>query len=172
MLPVKTGSQSAIIRIEFEVKSVIQIWTVGSDHAAMPGQCYFQDAWLIHADYKDWLEKGGSRSSARRRVCRKEFSLKTLGVSAVSSHGKGSKHVKGGCHFSIMNDLLGIRITCHRSQVKKFEMWVMPANASRPNQQSGGWGGGGSPAHRLHVARGTSSSQGVHPVQALFHIWA
>jgi hypothetical protein len=64
----------------------------------MPGQCYFQAAWLFKPEFKDWLEKSpdGSRSSARCRVCCKDISVKSLGVSALSVHGKGSKHTKGG----------------------------------------------------------------------------
>ena len=62
----------------------------------MPGQCYFQATWLDKPEFKGWLEKDpGCRSSARRRVCRKSFSVKSLGVSAVTVHGKGQKHRQG-----------------------------------------------------------------------------
>ncbi|KAK2138959.1 hypothetical protein LSH36_2157g00005 [Paralvinella palmiformis] len=61
----------------------------------MPGQYYFQASWLDKPEFKGWLENvPGCRSSAHCLVCHKVFSMKNLGVSAVSVHGKGQTHFK------------------------------------------------------------------------------
>ena len=84
-------------------------------HKTMPGQYYFQASWLDKPEFKGWLENvPGCRSSAHCLVCRKVFSMKNLGVSAFSVHGKGQTHFKGEwnciCHISnTINDLLGNR---------------------------------------------------------------
>lgn len=62
----------------------------------MPGQCYFQLAWLDHPEYREWVEKvPGCSTSARCRHCKKDISVKSLGVSALAVHQKGTKHMKG-----------------------------------------------------------------------------
>ena len=52
----------------------------------MPGNCKFNDNWLVKAAYKSWLKRSST-------VCGKDFSISAMGESAVSTHAKGKKHV-------------------------------------------------------------------------------
>ncbi|XP_051938243.1 uncharacterized protein LOC127611613 isoform X2 [Hippocampus zosterae] len=61
----------------------------------MPGQCYFQVAWLDKPEFRDWVGKvAEEKTSAYCRVCQKSISVRRLGVSALTTHAKGSKHMK------------------------------------------------------------------------------
>ena len=61
----------------------------------MPGNCRFNDIWLEHRDYKQWIEKvPGNLRVARCEVCRSEFSLSNMGEAAVKSHQGGETHKK------------------------------------------------------------------------------
>ena len=56
-------------------------------------KCTFQDVWLKHEKYKEWIERDVSDSnSARCCACRKSFCMASMGESAVRSHGEGAKH--------------------------------------------------------------------------------
>jgi len=84
-------------------------------HKTMPRQCYFQASWLDKPEFKGWLENvPGCRSSAHCLVCRKVFSVKSLGVSAVSVHGKGQKCVLCTLHYE---SIFGRCLTDHADKV-------------------------------------------------------
>ena len=61
----------------------------------MPGNCKFNDNWLVKAAYKAFCT-----------VCGNDFSISAMGESAVSTHAKGKKHVDRldmVCVYSIAN---------------------------------------------------------------------
>ena len=67
----------------------------------MPGKCSFQANWLEKPEFKKWLARvPGDIWSAACKVCGKNFSLTSLGITAVTSHAKGKKHKQGKlCQF-------------------------------------------------------------------------
>lgn len=62
----------------------------------MPGKCSFQTCWLDKPEFKEWLARvPGDTCSAACKICRKNFSVSSLGVTAVTSHANGKKHKQG-----------------------------------------------------------------------------
>ena len=57
-----------------------------------PNQTYFQDIWLQQTDFKPWLIRGPSSTSAMCKICSQTISLSNMGKGAVESHHKGKKH--------------------------------------------------------------------------------
>ena len=55
----------------------------------MPGNCKFNDNWLVKAAYKSWLKRSSNVDKAFCTVCGKDFSISAMGESAVSTHAKG-----------------------------------------------------------------------------------
>ena len=55
----------------------------------MPGNCKFNDNWLVKAAYKSWLKRSSNVDKAFCTVCGKYFSISAMGESAVSTHAKG-----------------------------------------------------------------------------------
>ena len=55
----------------------------------MPGNCKFNDNWLVKAAYKSWLKRSSNVDKAFCTVCGKDFSISEMGESAVSTHAKG-----------------------------------------------------------------------------------
>ncbi|XP_022241884.1 uncharacterized protein LOC111085826 [Limulus polyphemus] len=59
----------------------------------MPGNCHFNDAWLEHPVYREWIMKVSSNpSTAKCAVCMCNFSLGNMDEAAVKSHVKSEKH--------------------------------------------------------------------------------
>ena len=58
----------------------------------MPGKCKFQNSWLVHEQYKDWILKDSDVYSARCGVCLKSFKIDNMGQSALDSHSKSTGH--------------------------------------------------------------------------------
>ena len=68
----------------------------------MAGKCIFNNSWLEKPEYKTWLQRNVSDVyTARCTMCYKNFSVASMGESAVKSHAKSRKHI----------DLLSIRIS-------------------------------------------------------------
>ena len=66
----------------------------------MPGKCIFQESWLERAEFTGWLQAvPGDPYSALcslESLCHnKRFSVKNLGVTAVTTHASGKKHREG-----------------------------------------------------------------------------
>ncbi|XP_049270810.1 uncharacterized protein LOC125758087 [Rhipicephalus sanguineus] len=60
----------------------------------MPGQCNFQESWLSHVAYKDWVAPDPMSSHrARCRPCAKTFDVSSMGESALKSHQRSAKHI-------------------------------------------------------------------------------
>ncbi|GBM74428.1 hypothetical protein AVEN_39220-1 [Araneus ventricosus] len=60
----------------------------------MAGKCIFNNAWLEMPAYKMWLQRNVSDvHSARCTICYKNFSVASMGKSAVKSHAKSRKHI-------------------------------------------------------------------------------
>lgn len=55
------------------------------------GRCRFVEAWLQDERFKGWLEASGD-FQGKCKLCRKTFSLGTMGVKAVESHMSSAKH--------------------------------------------------------------------------------
>ena len=55
----------------------------------MPGNCKFNDNWLVKAAYKSWLKRSSNVDKAFCTVCGKDFSISAMDESAVSTHAKG-----------------------------------------------------------------------------------
>lgn len=59
----------------------------------MPGNCAFNDAWLLKADFKEWLRfVEGNKRKARCVVCSKDIDISNMGEAALTSHMEGKKH--------------------------------------------------------------------------------
>ena len=51
---------------------------------------YFQEDWLQHPDYKDWLAPDTHENTkAHCKGCCKSFELSNMGIQAVKSHAAG-----------------------------------------------------------------------------------
>ena len=56
----------------------------------MPGKSSFQEIWLEHPDYKDWIQENKEdKHTARCSVCLKNIDLANMGASALKSHMAG-----------------------------------------------------------------------------------
>ena len=55
-------------------------------------QTYFQDDWLSHPDYKNWVRKDADRNKAFCSLCHKSLELSNMGTQALKSHMNGKKH--------------------------------------------------------------------------------
>ena len=53
----------------------------------------FSEQWLAMPEYRDWLEPGIDKYSAKCRLCKKEFGISSMGESALWSHSRGTKHL-------------------------------------------------------------------------------
>ena len=57
------------------------------------GKCKFSDTWLNEDKYKLWLEKDtADKRVAYCKLCRKKFTLGTMGYKALDSHMNAEKH--------------------------------------------------------------------------------
>ena len=57
----------------------------------------FQPAWMEKPEFKLWLAPHPlSKNSARCKVCQCDLDLKSIRLSALSLHTKGSKHRNNG----------------------------------------------------------------------------
>ena len=54
----------------------------------------FQDDWLSHPDYKNWVGKDANRKKAFCSLCHKSLELSNMGTQALKSHVNGKKHKK------------------------------------------------------------------------------
>ena len=51
----------------------------------MPGKCSFQDGWLKNEQYQQWLLKDvADVSMAKCAICRKSFSIASMGESLIA----------------------------------------------------------------------------------------
>ena len=48
-------------------------------------QTYFQDDWLSHPDYKNWVRKDADRKKAFCSLCHKSLELSNMGTQALKS---------------------------------------------------------------------------------------
>jgi hypothetical protein len=63
--------------------------------AIMPGKCSFQESWLSHPDYGDWVVRvPGNKHAAQCKLCRKTkpINISIMGMGALKSHHDGDKH--------------------------------------------------------------------------------
>ena len=58
------------------------------------GKTKFQSEWQTRGDFKEWLRPAVDPYRANCNVCKTDFDIKTMGLSAVKSHSIGKKHVK------------------------------------------------------------------------------
>ena len=52
-------------------------------------KCVFNENWLVHDWFTEWIEKSDSKWKARCKFCSKDFNISNVGVSALSSHIAG-----------------------------------------------------------------------------------
>lgn len=71
---------------------VLFIYFVSDLTYKMPGNCTFNTAWSEMTNYKDWIQPDTDKNRAWCKVCSKSIMLKTMGVTALDSHRRGSKH--------------------------------------------------------------------------------
>ena len=57
-------------------------------------QTYFQDDWLSHPDYKNWVRKDADRKKAFCSLCHKSLELSNMGTQVLNRHVNGKKHKK------------------------------------------------------------------------------
>lgn len=59
----------------------------------MPGKCVFNDLWLVHKDYKEWVQRHDTKdNTAVCSVCKRDIFIGSMGKGALDSHLDGSKH--------------------------------------------------------------------------------
>lgn len=59
----------------------------------MPGKCVFNESWITHSAYKNWIVKDRSSiHKARCKLCQKSFDISNMGESGLKSHLSGKKH--------------------------------------------------------------------------------
>ncbi len=58
----------------------------------MPGNCVFQGIWLTQPLFKDWIGRAQDKHAAHCKLCKKDFSIRIMGITALNSHTKGDKH--------------------------------------------------------------------------------
>ena len=69
--------------------------------------CLFNENWLQKPRFKDWLRKDlCSSRKARCTLCSKGFDISNMGMSALLSHQKGSRHIQLANHGNTMNAYL------------------------------------------------------------------
>lgn len=56
------------------------------------GKCKFNEKWMEDDIFKRWLAPAENNNNAMCKLCKKTFSLGTMGLKAVESHMKGDKH--------------------------------------------------------------------------------
>ena len=55
---------------------------------------YFQASWVNDPEYKDWVQRvPDDENSAQCKLCRKTFTLSTMGTGALKSHMSSKKHL-------------------------------------------------------------------------------
>ena len=52
----------------------------------------FQDEWLSDPTFRSWISKTKNAHEARCFLCKTNFDISIMGVSALRSHAKGKKH--------------------------------------------------------------------------------
>ena len=52
----------------------------------------FQDEWLSDPAFRSWISKTKNAHEARCFLCKTNFDISIMGVSALRSHAKGKKH--------------------------------------------------------------------------------
>ena len=69
--------------------------------------CPFNGNWLQDSRFKDWLRNDlESSRKARCTFCSKSFDISNMGVSALLSHQKGSRHIQLANHGNTINAYL------------------------------------------------------------------
>ena len=53
---------------------------------------YFQERWLSHKSFKDWLVPAQTKKEAQCKRCKKSFALSNMGLQALKSHAEGKNH--------------------------------------------------------------------------------
>lgn len=61
-------------------------------NAKKMGKCKFNDKWMEEDAFRRWLAPAENNNEAMCKLCKKTFSLGTMGLKAVESHMKGGKH--------------------------------------------------------------------------------
>ena len=59
----------------------------------MPGKCKFQDEWIYHGEYRQWIARTPSKCMARCRLCMKDLDVSNMGEAALKSHMASVKHI-------------------------------------------------------------------------------
>ena len=52
----------------------------------------FNEIWLKDSKFSKWLRKAESKTKAECKLCRTVIDISSMGVSALNSHAKRSKH--------------------------------------------------------------------------------
>ena len=58
----------------------------------MPGKCKFQDEWIMHEQYRQWIARIPSKCMARCRLCMKDLDISNMGEAALKSRMASGKH--------------------------------------------------------------------------------
>ena len=59
----------------------------------MPGDCHFQNKWLLMAEFEKWLKPSNNSKVAFCSLCMKDINLGTRGISNVRSHASSKMHL-------------------------------------------------------------------------------
>ena len=57
-------------------------------------QTYFKDAWLTSSEFSRWIARSTIKTEARCKLCKINFGLSNMGVTALKSHSQSKGHQK------------------------------------------------------------------------------
>ena len=55
-------------------------------------QTFFNDDWLKHPGFKEWIKKDINNKRAYCKFCKKSFALSNMKMQAVKCHANGKRH--------------------------------------------------------------------------------
>ena len=57
-------------------------------------QTYFKDAWLTSSEFSRWIARSTIKTEARCKLCKINFGLSNMGVTALKSYSQSKGHQK------------------------------------------------------------------------------
>ena len=83
----------------------------------MPGDCHFQESWILEPEFEGWLRRGSSNSYAHCHYCMKEFSVKGRGITQIKQHAAGLGHAA--------------KVKAQKKQINPLTSFFQPSGSSK-----------------------------------------
>ena len=71
---------------------IICIYSLVSDMPKQKYKSHFQDIWLKDEQFKQWVQIHPNLVMTKCKICKKDISVGSVGVKALSLHADGVKH--------------------------------------------------------------------------------